>query len=129
MKEGATLVVAIKSDALRASDALDAAFRLDPDKIILVGRKPALERRARRAGYEVEVVTSEAGLPPGARMIQMDPTAAARAARFKKRLIAGGGKRMAINLDGRLVKKLDRLVKAGLGDDHSSVIRALIENA
>ena len=56
-----------------------------------------------------------------------DPTSAARTARMKAGLIKGGGKRMSLNLTGKLVAKLDQLVADGIGEDHSSVIRTLID--
>lgn len=58
-----------------------------------------------------------------------DPTAAKRTAALKVRLQSDGGKRMSLNLDGKRVKKLDRLVKHGVGADHSAVIRQLIDDA
>lgn len=58
-----------------------------------------------------------------------DPTAAKRTAALKERLQADGGKRMSLNLDGKRVKKLDKLVRGGLGADHSAVIRQLIDDA
>ena len=58
-----------------------------------------------------------------------DPTAGSRMAAQKARLAESGGKRTSINLDGARVRKLDALVRAGVGDDHSSVIRALIDKA
>lgn len=58
-----------------------------------------------------------------------DPTAAKRTAALKVRLQEGGGKRMSLNLDGKRVKKLDHLVKHGVGTDHSAVIRQLIDDA
>lgn len=58
-----------------------------------------------------------------------DPTAAKRTAALKERLKAGGGKRMSLNLDGRRVKKLERLVKAGVGSDQTAVIKKLIDDA
>jgi hypothetical protein len=58
-----------------------------------------------------------------------DPAAAKRTAALKERLQAEGGKRMSLNLDGKRVKTLDRLVKRGVGADHSAVIRQLIDDA
>ena len=58
-----------------------------------------------------------------------DPTAAKRTAEMKQRLVAEGGKRMSLNLDGNRVKKLNKLVKQGIGADHSDVIRNLIDEA
>lgn len=58
-----------------------------------------------------------------------DPTAAKRTAALKERLQADGGKRMTLNLNGKRVKKLDRLVKRGVGNNHSAVIWKLIDDA
>lgn len=58
-----------------------------------------------------------------------DKTASRRTAALKERLQSGGGKRMSLNLDGDRVRKLDHLVEAGVGEDHSSVIRTLIDKA
>ncbi len=58
-----------------------------------------------------------------------DATAVARMAAQKARLAEDGGKRTSINLGGAQVRKLDALVQAGVGDDHSSVIRTLIDQA
>ena len=58
-----------------------------------------------------------------------DPTAAKRTAALKQRLLESGGRRMSLNLDGKRVRKLDRLIKAGKGDKHSDVIRKLIDEA
>lgn len=58
-----------------------------------------------------------------------DPTAAKRTAALKERLQADGGKRMSLNLDGKRTKKLDKLVRLGVGADHSDVIRRLIDDA
>lgn len=58
-----------------------------------------------------------------------DRTAAKRAAAMKERLVVGGGKRLSVNLDGERVKKLDKLVREGVGGDHSGVIRQLIDDA
>lgn len=58
-----------------------------------------------------------------------DPTAAKRTAALKVRLQEGGGKRMSLNLDGKKVKKLDKLVKAGVGVNHTAVIQRLIDDA
>lgn len=58
-----------------------------------------------------------------------DPTAAKRTAALKVRLQEGGGKRMSLNLDGKRVKKLDRLVKTGVGADQTAVIKRLIDDA
>lgn len=58
-----------------------------------------------------------------------DPTAAKRTAALKVRLQAEGGKRMSLNLDGKRVKKLDSLVKAGVGADQTAVIKRLIDDA
>lgn len=58
-----------------------------------------------------------------------DATAVARMAAQKVRLAEDGGKRTSINLGGPQVRKLDALVKAGVGPDYSSVIRALIDQA
>lgn len=58
-----------------------------------------------------------------------DPTAAKRAAALKKRLQENGGCRMSLNLDGKSVKKLNRLVKSGKGNNLSEVIRVLINDA
>lgn len=58
-----------------------------------------------------------------------DKTAAKRASAMKERLVVGGGKRFSVNLDGRRVKKLDKLVRDGVGGDHSEVIRRLIDDA
>lgn len=63
------------------------------------------------------------------KQLPKDPTAAKRTAALKERLEQDGGKRMSLNLHGKQVKKLDRLVKAGAGEDHSSVIRNLIDDA
>jgi len=59
--------------------------------------------------------------------IKKDPTAAKRAAELKLRLFADGGTRMSLNLDGARVKKLDKLVKQGVGADRSDVIRRAID--
>jgi hypothetical protein len=56
-----------------------------------------------------------------------DTTSAQRTANLKQRLIADGGKRMSINLNGDSVKTLDAYIKAGYGTNHSDVIRKLIE--
>lgn len=58
-----------------------------------------------------------------------DPTSAKRTAALKARLHADGGKRMSINLIGDRVKKLDKLKKLGVGDNHTDVINRLIDDA
>lgn len=58
-----------------------------------------------------------------------DPTSASRSAALKERLLAEGGKRLNMNLDGTRTKKLDQLVKIGVGDTHSDVVRRLIDDA
>jgi len=58
-----------------------------------------------------------------------DPTAAKRTAALVKRLQDDGGKRMPLNLDGERTRKLDKLVKLGVGANHSDVIRRLIDDA
>lgn len=68
-------------------------------------------------------------MPPNPTKTPKDPTAAKRTAALKVRLQEGGGKRMSLNLDGKRVKKLDRLVKAGVGADQTAVIKRLIDDA
>ncbi len=58
-----------------------------------------------------------------------DRTAYKRAAALKARLVEDGGKRTGINLTGAQVQKLDALVAAGKGANHSAVIIALIDEA
>jgi len=58
-----------------------------------------------------------------------DPTASKRTAALKERLQAGGGKRMSFNVDGARTKKLDKLVKLGVGANHSAVLNRLIDDA
>lgn len=58
-----------------------------------------------------------------------DPTAAKRTAALKERLHADGGKRISLNLDGKRTRKLGKLVKQGVADDASGVIRRLIDDA
>lgn len=55
-----------------------------------------------------------------------DKTAAKRTAALKERLLADGGTRMSLNLDGASLRKLDGWVQAGVGPDRSAVIRKLI---
>jgi hypothetical protein len=58
-----------------------------------------------------------------------DPTVATRVAAVKARAEAGGGKRTCLTLEGHLVSKLDALVLAGFADNHTNVIRKLIDRA
>lgn len=58
-----------------------------------------------------------------------DPTSAKRTAALKERLEQDGGGRMTINLHGKQVRKLARLIKAGVGADKSAVVRKLIDDA
>ena len=58
-----------------------------------------------------------------------DPTSAQRNANLKLRLAADGGKRMSLNLIGDRVRKLNKLVKQGVGGNHSDVIGRLIDDA
>lgn len=56
-----------------------------------------------------------------------DRTAVQRNARLKERLVAGGGVRMSINLDGERVRKLDAIVESGDAETRSDAIRRLID--
>lgn len=58
-----------------------------------------------------------------------DPTAAKRTAALKARLEQDGGGRMTVNLQGSQVRKLAKLIKAGVGADKSAVVRKLIDAA
>ena len=58
-----------------------------------------------------------------------DPTAAKRTAAMKERLQVDGGKRMSLNLVGKRVRKLDKLVMRGKGANHSDAINILIDDA
>lgn len=58
-----------------------------------------------------------------------DPTAAKRTAAVKARLEDDGGKRLSVKLLGRHVKKVQRLIEAGVADDQQAVILKLIDEA
>jgi hypothetical protein len=65
----------------------------------------------------------------GTTPLKKDTTAAQRTAKHKQLLIAAGGKRMSINFDGKIIKKLNVLIKKGYGENYSDVIRNLTKSA
>jgi hypothetical protein len=147
MTEKEAVAIALLSDETHSASALaaDLANKLWPDEMasdetphrrrqnLLLAANGIFAKMRTKGLCEGDSATGYRMTEKGrnAKIMQTRPntdrTAVQRNARLKERLVAGGGVRMSINLDGERVKKLDAIVESGDAETRSDAIRRLID--